>query len=305
MKKSFTLSDFGKGNLIKGEIFMDLLTTRTFNGVALDCYKCDDNSDFWATREQVGRLLGYKNPRKAIKDIHLRNQERLDKFSKQVELRTQFNGAQNEPPFRNEPVATVYNFKGLLEICRYSNQPAANAVIDFLWDVADDIRKHGMYISDKLREAAKVDPEAFNAVVKKYLAEKEKTHALEDYIEANRAFTNVGHLVLALKGSIPVADMAQLCAQHGYDIGRNRLYQIYRDLGLASKQKNRKNKPTQKGIEKGLVNLQVGADGNLTLTTQTMVTPKGIDQTLKIIQAIQRPLEALWEAAEKDEEKKK
>ena len=153
---------------------------------------------------------------------------------------------------------------------------------------------------DKLRDAAQVDPEAFNAVVKKYLAEKEKTHALEDYIEANRAFTNVGHLVLALKGSIPVADMAQLCAQHGYDIGRNRLYQIYRDLGLASKQKNRKNKPTQKGIEKGLVNLELDPNGNFTFTTRTMVTPEGVNQTLKIIQAIQRPLEALWEAKEEE-----
>ena len=58
-------------------------------------------------------------------------------------------GGQNVPPFGNVQAATVYNFKGLLEICRYSNQPAANAVIDFLWDVADDIRKHGMYLSDK------------------------------------------------------------------------------------------------------------------------------------------------------------
>ena len=136
---------------------MEILTTRNFNGVALDCYKGDDDNDFWATREQIGRLLGYSNPKNAITKIHMRNKERIDKFSKTVELRKYFNESQNDTPFRNEPVATVYNFRGLLEICRWSNQPKADAVMDFLWEVADDIRKHGMYISDKLREAAQVD----------------------------------------------------------------------------------------------------------------------------------------------------
>ena len=39
----------------------------------------------------------------------------------------------------------MYNFKGLLEICRYSNQPVANQVIDVLWDIADEIRRTGSY----------------------------------------------------------------------------------------------------------------------------------------------------------------
>ena len=118
-----------------------LLKTADFNGIGLDCYKGDDESEFWATREQIGRLLGYKNPMHAIKDIHVRNKERLDKFSTGLILR-QVEG--NRTVTRE---IIVYNFKGLLEICRYSNQPKANAVIDFLWEIADDIRKHGMYLS--------------------------------------------------------------------------------------------------------------------------------------------------------------
>ena len=48
---------------------------------------------------------------------------------------------------------TVYNFKGLLEICRYSNQPKADAVMDFLWEMADEVRKTGSYsIKGKDRE---------------------------------------------------------------------------------------------------------------------------------------------------------
>ncbi len=127
---------------------MEILTTRNFNGVALDCYKGDDDNDFWATREQIGKLLGYSKPQDAIAKIHKRNKNRLDKFSRGGQIVQTLGGVQK---------GTVYNFRGLLEICRWSNQPIADAVMDFLWGVADDIRKHGMYISDKLREAAQVD----------------------------------------------------------------------------------------------------------------------------------------------------
>ena len=66
---------------------INLLTTRNFNGIALDCYKGDDDdNDFWATREQIGQLLGYDNPNNAITIIHKRNPDRLNKFSTSVNL---------------------------------------------------------------------------------------------------------------------------------------------------------------------------------------------------------------------------
>lgn len=242
----------------------------------------EEDGEAWFVAKDVCDVLGIKTEQT----------RRLDSDEKGLRFIQTPGGEQN---------MTVISESGLYTLIIRSNKPEAKQFRRWVThEVLPDIRKHGMYMTDKLRDAAQVDPEAFNAVVNKYLAEKEKTHALEEYIEANRAFTNVGHLVLALKGSIPVADMAQLCAQHGFDIGRNRLYQIYRDLGLASKQKNRKNKPTQKGIEKGLVNLELDPNGNFTFTTRTMVTPEGVNQTLKIIQAIQRPLEALWEAKEEE-----
>ncbi len=117
---------------------MELLTTKHFNGCALDCYidpTEDDKGDFWATREQIGQLLGYAEPRISIANIHNRNKERLDKFSAVINLITP-SGAQD---------TTVYSFKGLLEICRYSNQPKANDIMDWLWSVAEEIRQTGSY----------------------------------------------------------------------------------------------------------------------------------------------------------------
>ena len=117
----------------------ELVKQTRFNGIELDCYvepEQEDRGDFWATREQIGRLLEYENPNDAIAIIHHRHSERLDKFSSTFNLK-------GEAGVR---AVTVYSFKGLLEICRYSNQPKADAVMDWLFEVADEIRRSGSYI---------------------------------------------------------------------------------------------------------------------------------------------------------------
>ena len=137
---------------------MQLVTTRHFDGFTLDCYVEPDQADkgaFWATRTQIGQLLGYEEPRVAIANIHSRNRDRLDKFARVVKLATPSRGNQIDNPFGNVQDVTVYNFKGLLEICRYSQQPNANAVIDVLWDIADEIRRTGSYKAHTDEEALK------------------------------------------------------------------------------------------------------------------------------------------------------
>ena len=117
---------------------MELLTTREFNGAVLDCYKAEKDADgFWATREQIGRLLGYKNPSDSIAKIHNRHKKNLDRYSSMDILSTE----------AGERETVIYNFKGFLEICRYSNQPKAEAVISFCWEVMDEIRRTGSYHS--------------------------------------------------------------------------------------------------------------------------------------------------------------
>ena len=124
---------------------MELLTTKEFDGVTLDCYKAKNEDDgFWATREQIGQLLEYENPRVSIANIHNRNIERLDKFSRVIKMITH---EENRDVTRE---VTVYNFKGVLEICRFSNQPKANTVIDFAWSIMDEIRKNGHFEATEL-----------------------------------------------------------------------------------------------------------------------------------------------------------
>jgi prophage antirepressor-like protein len=113
---------------------LQVIKNSVFEGARVDFYQ-DDKEEFCATREQIGSMLGYADPKASIANIHARNKERLDQFSRVIKLIT--------PQGRQS--TTVYSFKGLLEICRYSDQPKADAVMDFLWNVADEIRKTGEY----------------------------------------------------------------------------------------------------------------------------------------------------------------
>ena len=223
---------------------LQLLTSRNFNGIQLDCYvqpESNDPQEFWMTREQIGKLLGYEKPRDAIRFIHRRNRERLDKFSKEVELPTSFNRVQNAPPFRNSPIATVYNFKGLLEICRYSQQEIAHKVIDVLWDIADEIRRTGMFIT--------------NSKVKQL---ENKVSELQKKVDDMYPLHILGAVVAPQKGTITFKDAADLLAQFGLDIGQNRLFKKCREKKLLCSRKGKQwNRPSKAAIDKGLFALEI------------------------------------------------
>jgi prophage antirepressor-like protein len=117
---------------------LQVIKSVDYEGVHFDCYQGDGN-EWYGTRDQIGAMLGYEEPNISIANIHNRNKARLDKFSTVVKLGT----VEGDRTVTRKVI--VYSFKGLLEICRYSNQPKADAVMDFLWDVADGIRKTGEY----------------------------------------------------------------------------------------------------------------------------------------------------------------
>ena len=266
---------------------LQLLTTKTLDGIALDCYK--DNSeinDFWATREQIGRLLGYAKPDTAIKNIHLRNAERLSKFSTQLKL----SHVEGTRTVTRDVIA--YNFKGLLEICRWSNQPKANEVIDFMWNIADELRLGNI----KIYKTAVLNEH------EKFLHEQEKVKALKNHIADNLAYTTVGRLLTSAKGSLTISEAADLLQQKGIPMGRNTLYKYGRENDLLGKQKNHWNKPTQKGIKKGIVNLELDPMTNeMVLSTRTMITREGLNELAKIFKRDLYPIFALIDEAEEAE----
>ena len=265
---------------------LKLVKSTQFNGAKLDCYwqTGDEKGDFWATRTQIGQLLEYEYPTEAIGKIHNRNKARLDKFSRVTQIDLPSGGRQN---------TTIYNFKGLLEICRYSNKPKANAVMDFLWSVAKDIRKYGMYLSDRTQEIYKTSPENFKQLLDKYVAEHDKVLSLQAKIDAMTPKAVLGDMVLALPGAICFGEAAKFYRQRGLDIGRNRLIRLCVDLGWLCKQRCQLYKPSQKGIDKGVVNIEIDANGCVRFTDRPMLTSKGVQELYKVLLITQRPIEFL------------
>ena len=254
----------------------ELATTRDINGLKLTCYRENGQDDlsgeFWMTREQIGQLLEYANPRREIAKIHMRNKERLDKFSRVSKMETP-SGIQS---------VTIYNFKGLLEICRYSTQPNAHKVIDVLWDIADEIRRTGMYVTTQA-----------------FLRLEERVSSLERQLADDQAYTTLGRVIMSLPGSVSMQSGAQFLCEHGIPTGQNRLYKYCREKKLLCSRRGKQyNKPTQNSIERGLFNLEVSGGFNAAV----MITPRGLKTLTEMLSSETYPLILMMETAKGETE---
>ena len=106
-------------------------------------YYGDGRGNFYMTREQIGRALGYSNPQKAIDNIHKRRKDRLDRFSVTLKLR----GTDSK-----EYATVLYSAKGVYEICRHSDMPVADAFYDAVYEVLEGLRMG--YLSLKVEKAS-------------------------------------------------------------------------------------------------------------------------------------------------------
>ena len=112
---------------------LKLITIENFEEVTPCDFWADINDEYFLTREQIGRALRYNNPTNAIKNIHLKHKERLDKFSTWLTL----GAVEGERYVERERI--LYSRKGVMEICRWSRQPKADEFMDWCWDVIDNL----------------------------------------------------------------------------------------------------------------------------------------------------------------------
>ncbi|MFF2909774.1 BRO family protein [Paenibacillus sp. NPDC057934] len=109
---------------------LSVIRNENFGEVQCDFYG-DSGNEIWMTRDQIGTALGYSNPMIAIAKIHARYQDRLDRFSVLTKL-VSTDGKTYD--------TTVYNAKGVYEICRWSRQAKANEFMDWVWGIVEDYR---------------------------------------------------------------------------------------------------------------------------------------------------------------------
>jgi len=117
---------------------LQLMATENFNGLSCDFYNHDDQ--ILMTRNQIGTALGYIDPSKAIKDIHIRHKDRLDKFSRMAQLAPTSKIAKIDPPSGGLQTTYLYSQRGVFEICRWSRQPKADEFMDWVWDIIEKYR---------------------------------------------------------------------------------------------------------------------------------------------------------------------
>lgn len=134
---------------------LEIIKSENFGEIELDFYQNNDN-ELFMTREQIGSALEYKNPNDAIRLLHRRNKDRLDKFSVSFKL----NGTDGK--LYN---TKLYSYKGIYEICRLSRQHKADKFMDWVWDVVEEIRTKGYYGLTNQQEEVKqieINPDNLN-----------------------------------------------------------------------------------------------------------------------------------------------
>lgn len=132
---------------------LTLVKRAPFGAMTVDYYG-DGRGNFYMTREQIGRALGYSNPRAAIKDIHKRHKARLDPLSVTLKMRAGSiaRGAQIAPTSGGVQDTVLYSAKGVYEICRHSDMPVADAFYDAVYEVLEGLRMG--YLSLKVEKAS-------------------------------------------------------------------------------------------------------------------------------------------------------
>lgn len=178
-----------------------LASSAPVNDVMCNFYT--SNGDVWMTREQIGRALGYANPKKAIEKLHAAHKDRLDKFSVLMRVASPERG-QVSPNLGGTQDTIVYCRKGVYEICRWSRQPNADDFYDKVYDILETIIKTGSYGKRQL-SPGEVEIAKFKyKSMWKYgvLLEKGDVEKLQTY-----------HTILARVGvDMPEVDYDKLCA---------------------------------------------------------------------------------------------
>ncbi len=126
---------------------MTVITSKPFGALNVDVYQ-NDKRQYYMTREQIGTALEYSDPRIAIYKIHQRNADRLDPLSSVTKLVTQVgNHTEKRELF-------CYNLRGVMEICRFSRQPKADAFMDFCWDIMESLMRGDTVLATPKMDAA-------------------------------------------------------------------------------------------------------------------------------------------------------
>ena len=234
-----------------------LFRKENFNGVECDLWK-DENGEVWMTREQIGKSLEYGNPRESIKTIHSRNKERLDKFSKRVQIDTPSSGKQE---------TYLYSAKGVYEVCRFSKQPKANDFYDWVYDLLEGIRLGNIEIRFNVPKTLSEALQLASDLSKQLEEQKPKVEMYDELMNSD-----------SLLNFKQVADTL--------GCGRNTLMKVLREEKILSESSYNKNHPYSQYVKANLFKVKITpmrTSNGLEIICTTLCTAKSIEFIKKVL----------------------
>jgi len=220
----------------------------------------------WFVGKDVTDILGYLNPSKALSD-HVDEEDKLNNES--LSSLGQRGG-------------WLINESGLYSLVLSSKMPEAKKFKRWVTtDILPAIRKHGAYMTDSVLEQAVSDPDFMIGLLTNLKEEKEKRQLAEETNEKNKPKVLMAETMLASKESKDVGILSTKLQEMGIkNMGRNNLYKYFRDHGYVIKSGERRNLPTQRSIDLGIMDTDTRPyfrNDEIFYEDKTKITPKGFE----------------------------
>ena len=149
--------------------------------------------------------------------------------------------------------SNIVNEYGLYHLVMASRKKEAKEFKRWIThEVIPSIRKHGAYMTPEKIEDILLNPDTIIQLATALKAEREKRVELAAKITRDQPLVQFANCVSACEDSIPVDILAKILHQNGINIGRNSLYQWFRDNGYLQKSGKSYNRPTQYSADLGL-----------------------------------------------------
>lgn len=183
----------------------------------------EQDGEPWFVGKDVAEALGYSNSRKALSD-------HVDEEDKGVTKRDTLGGAQD---------MTIINESGLYSLVLSSKLPTAKKFKRWVTsEVIPSIRKHGAYLTDQKIEELLISPDTIINLATQIKEEREKNKVLAEEIKVMKPKAQFADAVNASPTASAIGDLAKLVRQNGVDIGRNRMFEDFRNWGFLHKKRH-------------------------------------------------------------------
>lgn len=224
------------------------------------------DNESWFIGKDIADVLGYERTADAIR-VH------VDEEDKGVDKIQTPGGIQN---------MTIINESGLYSLILSSKMPEAKKFKRWVTtEILPSIRKHGTYMTDTVLEKAVADPDFMIGILQSLKEEKEKRQFAESENQKNKPKVLMAETLLASEESKDVGILSTKLQEMGVkNMGRNNLYRYFRDNGYVIKSGERKNLPSQRSIELGVMEVDIKPyfkNDEICYDSKTKITAKGFE----------------------------